>query len=910
MGAVHDYEVQPRIIDLEHPPERRPMRWVIPGILPEGFTLLVGRPKAGKTTLIIQTAVELTRGGTLWGRVVERRRVAIIALERPEQIEDLIRSIRERDGWGSGKIDLWDPGNFPGPVNRHLDWWRVVLDRVGPGGVVIIDPLVDALEIEDLNDRAQVARALNPLRLEAAARGVSVVAIHHLNKTLRGERGVLGSTGFAAAADAILFLYPRRKGQEATLKGIGSRMPEFAVRLQRIPIEDGVAVWEAPEAPTAPTVAAPEVRENAPRLTDRERRILEDLTVNGPSTIREITARIGIPSKTVRKILYALRAAGLVQEDGERPRASYRGGSPEKIFRATQSVPEQPGDTEDVADPTVTHSYPELPTVSHSIPIYTQGHSRGDTLESADGDSISNAGITLKDITSRYNEFIQQRRNRANHDANSNESRVKDSDFSSESIKSARLSSISSDSARESNEMARIGNESSSNRREFNSIFVANLNEDSRDLDDWDDEEFARDPLDSLIDYLLDYSRGMSAILPQFFQFLDRRDGILEQGRKLAKNRPEVCLQVPRARNMMRRIVQECEDNALELEELAADLGLIRREEAERDWHPEILKALLAASFLHDPARMTRAEQFLEEPLWPRVPHNGPEGGAPHATQGHSQDAHKVAEASGSPDPAAEALIEPILQALDAGIRTDVALAERLKAPRYLVQEALRILAARGQVAAFASDGVCCWARVPRESEDSDSEPDSREVSSIPRESLNFNPESSESLSDSARISTNFDHDRADKSSISTESARNSSDGYREIFVHSNLAARFREVLRGRSRRPPADRRARVPTFERLLERYRELYLRAEERESARELSNSASISRNSSHDGRAEMKERIMALARMCPITCSMVSNRLGIPHARARELIGELIQEGRLRVENMMLVPARPRS
>jgi predicted transcriptional regulator len=363
------------------------MRWVIPGILPEGFTLLVGRPKAGKTTLIIQMAVELTRGGTLWGRVVERRRVAIIALERPDQIEDLIRAIRERDGWGSGKIDLWEPGNFPGPVNRHPGWWRVVLDRVGPGGVVIIDPLVDALEIEDLNDRAQVARALNPLRLEAAARGVSVVAIHHLNKTLRGERGVLGSTGFAAAADAILFLYPRRKGQEATLKGIGSRMPEFAVRLHRIPIEDGVAIWEAPEArkaPAAPTVAtpgqngqkAPEAREDAPSLTALERRILEDLIANGPSTIREIAARIGKRANPVRKVIYALRDVGLVQEVGERPRSSYRGGSPEKVYCAARHIPELRraiGESADIlaSESTVFHSDPQCSTVFHNIPIYT-----------------------------------------------------------------------------------------------------------------------------------------------------------------------------------------------------------------------------------------------------------------------------------------------------------------------------------------------------------------------------------------------------------------------------------------------------------------------------------------------------------------------------------------------------------
>jgi hypothetical protein len=579
----------------------------------------------------------------------------------------------------------------------------------------------------------------------------------------------------------------------------------------------------------------------------------------------------------------------------------------------------------------------------------------------------------LKDITSRYNEFIQQRRNRAD------------------------MSSISMDSMRESNESARISMNHDPHRanHDESSISSESARLSSISIDSARESNESAVDSDELIDYLLEFPYGMHEILPRFFPFLHRGDGLIEQGRRLAKIRPEVCLRVPRARELMRRIVGEWEQNRLELVELAADLGLIAREKADRAWHPEIMKALLAASFLYDSARMDRAARFLQEP-------SGPERGAPNATRGHSQDVHpegmdlppagastagrsipeapvvrivyehgqtgicvrflgarcpycggihehgggldtdpiekflgpaqphcspsapayvlvirgdpemvrrpiqKAAEAPSGPDPAAEALIEPLLQALDAGIRTDVALAEHLKAPRHLVQEVLRILAARGQVAAFASDGVCCWARVPRESEDSDSEPDSREVSSIPRESLNFNPESNESLSDSARISTNFDHNRADKNAISTESARNSNDGYREMFVHSNLAARFREVFRERSRRPPADRLVRVPTFERLLERYRELHLRVKERE----MSNSDSIPRNSSRDGRAEMKERIMALARMRPITGSMVSNRLGIPHALTMELIGELLREGRLRVENTMLVPARPRS
>jgi len=209
-----------------------------------------------------------------------------------------------------------------------------------------------------------------------------------------------------------------------------------------------------------------------------------------------------------------------------------------------------------------------------------------------------------------------------------------------------------------------------------------------------------------------------------------------------------------------------------------------------------------------------------------------------------------------------EALARRILEALTPGPKTDVALAEQLRVPRPDVQEALRILAARGQVQAIRIHDVCHWALVSeehateaRESSHSDSESSSaaREMSSIPRDQSD----------EFAPISSNFDHDRADMDSISNDSSD------------------LEEVEMGAKKR----------------------------KKTARELSNSASIPRNSSHDGRAEMKERIMALARQRPITCSMVSSRLEIPHALAGELIGELLREGRLRVENTMLVPARPR-
>ena len=59
-----------------------PIRWVVPGILPEGVTLLSGKPKMGKSWLALGWCIAVATGGAALGkRRVERGDVAYLALE-------------------------------------------------------------------------------------------------------------------------------------------------------------------------------------------------------------------------------------------------------------------------------------------------------------------------------------------------------------------------------------------------------------------------------------------------------------------------------------------------------------------------------------------------------------------------------------------------------------------------------------------------------------------------------------------------------------------------------------------------------------------------------------------------------------------------------------------------------------
>lgn len=49
-----------------------PLRWIAPDILPEGLTMLVGKPKAGKSFMALDLAVAVSSGGQFLAEYVSK----------------------------------------------------------------------------------------------------------------------------------------------------------------------------------------------------------------------------------------------------------------------------------------------------------------------------------------------------------------------------------------------------------------------------------------------------------------------------------------------------------------------------------------------------------------------------------------------------------------------------------------------------------------------------------------------------------------------------------------------------------------------------------------------------------------------------------------------------------------------
>ncbi len=220
--------------------ELPPVRWAVPEILPEGLTLLAGKPKLGKSWLALSLALSIASGGVALGKQpVTQGEVLYLALE--ENARRLQARARQLLAWMT---------EAPAGLDFALDWPRLAEGglscleeylRTHPNTrLVVIDTWAKVAPRTDTRRCTQYEGdydALTPLKRLADTYHVSILAVHHLRKT--GAADVLdeitGSTGMTGAVDGTLILKRDRGQLDATLFVTGrdvEREQELALRFE------------------------------------------------------------------------------------------------------------------------------------------------------------------------------------------------------------------------------------------------------------------------------------------------------------------------------------------------------------------------------------------------------------------------------------------------------------------------------------------------------------------------------------------------------------------------------------------------------------------------------------------------------------------------------------------------------
>lgn len=192
--------------------EIAPARWAVRDLFTEGLNVLAGKPKRGKSTLLLHVESVVAKGGVALGKIhVQQGDALLLALEDNDRRmkERLMRQLGDDpsapdrlyieftwprlDQGGLLALDEW--------MNEHPETRIIGIDtfkRVKPATKSNSTPMYDA----DYD-------ALQSLQAWAIARHVAVVALLHLRKQPAPEDPldeISGSTGIVAAADNIVVM--------------------------------------------------------------------------------------------------------------------------------------------------------------------------------------------------------------------------------------------------------------------------------------------------------------------------------------------------------------------------------------------------------------------------------------------------------------------------------------------------------------------------------------------------------------------------------------------------------------------------------------------------------------------------------------------------------------------------------
>ena len=185
------------------------LAWLVEGLLPAGGTsLLLGKPKAGKSSIARILASKVTLGEGWHGRATKVGPALYVALdERRATVREHCRSLV--DGAKHGDRDLLRKrlsiafGPRPPDTAGAL---RRTLERMDPRPVlVVIDTLMKAVPFEDAYDYGLSGEAMAGLTMLAHSTGAHVMLVHHARKDDEDlATAALGSTRIGADVDVLI----------------------------------------------------------------------------------------------------------------------------------------------------------------------------------------------------------------------------------------------------------------------------------------------------------------------------------------------------------------------------------------------------------------------------------------------------------------------------------------------------------------------------------------------------------------------------------------------------------------------------------------------------------------------------------------------------------------------------------
>ena len=200
-----------------------PIKWIVPEYIPEGLTVLAGKPKIGKSWFILGVGLGVARGTEALGKLVQKGDVLYCGLEDGKR-----RMQRRVDKMLGAAIKEW-PANFifryrldpldAGGLDTIEQWLIAHSDR----RLVVVDTLGRVRGMKNAREEQYQYdyRLIGALQELATRYSVAIVVVHHVRKSDAEDvlDTISGTTGIAGAADTGLVLGKTAHGVRMYLRG-------------------------------------------------------------------------------------------------------------------------------------------------------------------------------------------------------------------------------------------------------------------------------------------------------------------------------------------------------------------------------------------------------------------------------------------------------------------------------------------------------------------------------------------------------------------------------------------------------------------------------------------------------------------------------------------------------------------
>jgi hypothetical protein len=221
-----------------HLVENIPVRWLVDGLLPaDGFSAVVGKPKAGKSTFIRRLIAAVILSVLFLGRKINiptgTGRVFYLHLDRKDKPARVIEELRQLGITGEDEVSrltlmvaadlpvISPSENTANAYAGRLEWLKHEVVKAQPH-LIVIDLLQQFICVSNVNDYAETLKGVNRLQdalTEIGYQGAFLAALHS-RKAISPDQpfdDTLGSTGLRGSFTTLVLLRQYRNEDRYTI---------------------------------------------------------------------------------------------------------------------------------------------------------------------------------------------------------------------------------------------------------------------------------------------------------------------------------------------------------------------------------------------------------------------------------------------------------------------------------------------------------------------------------------------------------------------------------------------------------------------------------------------------------------------------------------------------------------------